>query len=124
MGLLFFPRGGSAQVARYLGHALPQTGWQTSILTGSITEADGFADAAGFYRGLDVRPVDMTRALHARDPMAADPPLHPSYEERRTRPTGSSPRSTTSRPSTRSPPGPRRCSRPARRTPTSCTCTT
>jgi glycosyltransferase involved in cell wall biosynthesis len=82
MGLLFFPRGGSAQVARYLAHALPQTGWQTSILTGSITEADGFADADGFYRGLDVRPVDMTRALHARDPMAADPPLHPSYEER------------------------------------------
>jgi glycosyltransferase involved in cell wall biosynthesis len=82
MGLLFFPRGGSAQVARSLARSLPLTGWHTSILTGSITLEDTFGDAARFYRGLDVRPVDMTRALQASDPMAADPPLHPSYEER------------------------------------------
>ena len=82
MGLLFFPRGGSAHVARNLAHSLPRTGWEATILSGSITVADGFGDARRFYRGLDVRPVDMTRALHARDPMAADPPLHPSYEER------------------------------------------
>jgi glycosyltransferase involved in cell wall biosynthesis len=31
-------------------------------------------------------PVDMSRALAARDPMAADPPLHPSYEDRRDAP--------------------------------------
>ncbi|WP_053226979.1 glycosyltransferase family 4 protein [Solirubrobacter soli] len=82
MGLQFFPRGGSAQVARNLAHSLPGTGWETTILSGSITHDDTFGDAAHFYRGLDVRPVDMTRALHARDPMAADPPLHPSYEDR------------------------------------------
>jgi glycosyltransferase involved in cell wall biosynthesis len=82
MGLIFFPRGGSAQVARNLAHALPQTGWDATILTGSITHDDHFGDAARFYRGLDVRPVDMTRALDAGDPMAADPPLHPSYEDR------------------------------------------
>ena len=82
MGLIFFPRGGSAQVTRNLAWSLPRTGWETTILTGSITEEDTFGDAARFYRGLDVRPVDMTRALHARDPMAADPPLHPSYEDR------------------------------------------
>ena len=62
--------------------SLPRTGWKATILSGSITDADTFGDAARFYRGLDVRPVDMTRALHAADPMAADPPLHPSYEDR------------------------------------------
>jgi glycosyltransferase involved in cell wall biosynthesis len=82
MGLLFFPRGGSAQVARSLARALPLAGWDATILTGSISHEDTFGDAARFYRGLDVRSVDMTRALHAPDPMAADPPLHPSYEER------------------------------------------
>src|SRR4051794_6712896 len=82
MGLMFFPRGGSAHVARNLARALPATGWQTSILTGSISVEDTFGDAARFYHGLDVRPLDMTRALHAPDPMAADPPLHPSYEDR------------------------------------------
>jgi glycosyltransferase involved in cell wall biosynthesis len=82
MGLLFFPRGGSAQVARNLAFSLPRSGWDATILTGSITHDDGFGDAARFYRGLDVRPVDMTRAMQAADPMAADPPMHPSYEER------------------------------------------
>jgi len=82
MGLTFFPRGGSAQVARNLAHALPRTGWQATVLTGSVTHEDQFGDAARFYRGLDVRSVDMTRALDAADPMAADPPLHPSYEDR------------------------------------------
>ena len=39
-------------------------------------------DAREFYAGLDVRPQDFTRALEARDPMRADPPMHPSYEDR------------------------------------------
>jgi glycosyltransferase involved in cell wall biosynthesis len=82
MGLMFFPRGGSAQVARSLARCLPSAGWETTILSGSITVEDTFGDAGRFYRGLDVRPVDMTGALHAPDPLAADPPLHPSYEDR------------------------------------------
>ena len=28
MGLMFFPRGGSAQVARYLARSLPEAGWE------------------------------------------------------------------------------------------------
>jgi glycosyltransferase involved in cell wall biosynthesis len=76
MALQFFPRGGSAHVARNLAHALP---CDVTIVSGSIA---GHGDAARFYRGLDVRPVDMTHALHSADPMAADPPLHPSYEDR------------------------------------------
>src|SRR5262245_11984620 len=41
-----------------------------------------FPAARGFYRGIDVRPVEFDRALRAPDPMAADPPMHPSYEDR------------------------------------------
>jgi glycosyltransferase involved in cell wall biosynthesis len=79
MGLLFFPRGGSAHVARNLATALPEAGWQAAILSGSA-RPDG--DAAAFYAGLEHHELDMTAALDAPDPMAADPPLHPSYEDR------------------------------------------
>jgi glycosyltransferase involved in cell wall biosynthesis len=82
MGLLFFPRGGSAHVARNLARALPGAGWDVEIVSGSVTMPGHPGDAARFYAGLDVRPFDMTRALDARDPVAADPPLHPSYEDR------------------------------------------
>ena len=37
MGLLFFPRGGSAHVARNLATSLPHAGWDATILTGSVT---------------------------------------------------------------------------------------
>ena len=82
MGLLFYPRGGSAHVARNLASALPQAGWDATILSGSVTLAGHPGDARDFYSGLDVRRVDMTQALESRDPLAADPPLHPSYEDR------------------------------------------
>jgi glycosyltransferase involved in cell wall biosynthesis len=79
MGLQFFPRGGSSHVARNLATALGRTGWDVQILSGSVT---GHGEAKSFYAGLDVRPVDMTAALDAPDPVLADPPLHPSYEDR------------------------------------------
>jgi glycosyltransferase involved in cell wall biosynthesis len=79
MGLAFYPRGGSAHVARNLAHALPKTGWDVTILSGSV---DGAGEAKHFYRGLDVLPLDMSRAMSAIDPMACDPPMHPSYEDR------------------------------------------
>src|SRR3954454_15489412 len=82
MGLAFFPRGGSSHVARNLACALPHAGWDVTVVSGSITRPGHPGDAAEFYKGLDVRPVDMTAALDAPDPMLADPPLHPSYEER------------------------------------------
>jgi glycosyltransferase involved in cell wall biosynthesis len=53
-----------------------------TILSGSVTRRGHHGDARAFYRGLDVRPLDMTSALEAPDPMRADPPMHPSYEER------------------------------------------
>jgi glycosyltransferase involved in cell wall biosynthesis len=82
MGLQFFPRGGSAHVAANLARALPGAGWDATILTGSVQRSGRPGDARSFYRGLDVRPVDMTAALDAPDPLLADPPLHPSYEDR------------------------------------------
>jgi glycosyltransferase involved in cell wall biosynthesis len=82
MGLAFFPRGGSAHVARNLAGALGGAGWDVTVLSGSVTRRGEPGDAREFYAGLDVRPVDMTAALTAPDPMAFDPPMHPSYEDR------------------------------------------
>lgn len=82
MGLAFFPRGGSAHVARNLATSLTGAGWDITVLSGSLTRPGEPGDASEFYAGLNIRPVDMTRALEAPDPMRADPPLHPSYEDR------------------------------------------
>jgi glycosyltransferase involved in cell wall biosynthesis len=70
-GLLLFPRGGSAQVARALSGELPAHGWDVSIVAGSL--GSGASDARRFYAGRDVHPVDFD---------AGDAPLHPSYEDR------------------------------------------
>jgi glycosyltransferase involved in cell wall biosynthesis len=82
MGLAFFPRGGSAHVARNLAAALGGAGWDVTILTGSLARAGEPGNAREFYAGLEVRPQDFSRALEAPDPMRADPPMHPSYEDR------------------------------------------
>jgi glycosyltransferase involved in cell wall biosynthesis len=81
LGLLFFPRGGSAHVARGLARELPAQGWEVTVLTGSLGRG-GPSDAGRFYAGLDVRTVDYTEAARAPDPLAADPPMQPSYEDR------------------------------------------
>jgi glycosyltransferase involved in cell wall biosynthesis len=70
-GLLFFPRGGSAQVERALSGALPAHGWDVTIVSGSLGE--GSSDARTFYAGRDVHAVDFD---------AGDAPMHPSYEDR------------------------------------------
>jgi glycosyltransferase involved in cell wall biosynthesis len=69
---MFFPRGGSAHVARALAENLPAHGWDVTILTGSLG-GRGICDAERFYAGLDVHPVDFA---------AGDAPMHPSYEDR------------------------------------------
>src|SRR4051794_3662900 len=48
MGLLFFPRGGSAQVARYMARAMPEAGWDVTLVTGSL---GGGAGAGGWLQG-------------------------------------------------------------------------
>jgi glycosyltransferase involved in cell wall biosynthesis len=70
-GILFFPRGGSAHVARSLSRELAETGWDVRVLSGSLPGGPG--DAELFYSGLDVHAVDFS---------AGDAPMHPSYEDR------------------------------------------
>jgi glycosyltransferase involved in cell wall biosynthesis len=82
MGLLFFPRGGSAHVTRSLAHALVGQGWDVTIACSSLQLPGHLSDARTFFGDLDVRPVDVTAALQADDPLCADPPMHPSYEDR------------------------------------------
>ena len=82
MGLIFFPPGGSAQVVRYLARSLPETGWDATIACGSLGPPGQEAHAGTFFAGLHVRPLDYTAAAAASDPLAADPPFHPSYEDR------------------------------------------
>src|SRR5260370_28381639 len=82
MGLMFFPRGGSAQVARGLAHVLAGQRWDVTIVSGSLRLPGRPGDAHLFFSGLNVSPVDYTAALSAADPLCADSPLHPSYEDR------------------------------------------
>jgi len=80
--VFFFPRGGSAQVARALARALPARGWRTTLASGSLGEPGDLTHAASFYSGLEVAAVDYTSALGLADPLAASVPFQPSYEHR------------------------------------------
>jgi glycosyltransferase involved in cell wall biosynthesis len=83
MALSFFPRGGSAQVARYVARELPQHGWDVTLVAGSLGGEDEASNARSFFSGIDdVRPVDYTESREADDPLRADPPFQPSYEDR------------------------------------------
>jgi glycosyltransferase involved in cell wall biosynthesis len=67
---MFFPRGGSAHVARALARELPAHGCDVTVVSGSLP---GHGDATHFYEGLEVHPVDFARG---------DAPMHPSFEDR------------------------------------------
>lgn len=82
MGFHFFPRGGSAQVTRSLARVLPQHGWDVTVVSSSLQVPGLPGDAHTFFAGLDLQPRDCTAALDAADPLLADPPLPPSYEDR------------------------------------------
>ncbi len=61
MGLLFFPRGGSAQVTRSLAHVLPQQGWDVTVMSSSLHVPGLPGDAHTFFAGLDL--TDLTAPL-------------------------------------------------------------
>jgi glycosyltransferase involved in cell wall biosynthesis len=83
MSLMFFPRGGSAQVARYVSRALPGAGWDVTLVAGSLGDSTEASNASVFFKGVeDLRTVDYTAARDAPDPLAADPPFQPSFEDR------------------------------------------
>ena len=80
---MFFPRGGSAQVVRYLAREIARDGrFRPRVVAGSVGPAGGPGDARDFFAGLDLVTVDYDAALGAPDPLAASPPMHPSYEDR------------------------------------------
>ena len=86
MGLLFYPRGGSAQVIRYLAAALAREGWETRLVCGSLGEPGDRRHAESFFAGIEVSAMDYGPAVEAwgrgRDPVAEPAPMHPSYEDR------------------------------------------
>ncbi|WNF01484.1 glycosyltransferase family 4 protein [Streptomyces luomodiensis] len=85
-GVLFYPRGGSAQVIRYLLPRLAQTRWIPRHFAGSLGQAGSTSHARTFYEGIDVVGVDYNAAVQStetgNDPIAAPTPMHPSYEDR------------------------------------------
>jgi D-inositol-3-phosphate glycosyltransferase len=86
MGLLFFPRGGSAYVARYLSAALSEASWAVSLVCGSLDLPGAETHAATFFAGAEVHEVDYTDARDAfragGSAIAAPLPMQPSYEDR------------------------------------------
>src|SRR5436305_5146142 len=73
MALMFFPRGGSSQVMRYLARFLPETGWDVTLVTGSLGGEGAESNATTFFTGIaDLHTVDYS----------AGAPMHPSYEDR------------------------------------------
>ncbi|MFI1415000.1 glycosyltransferase family 4 protein [Streptomyces sp. NPDC020707] len=88
--VLFWPRGGSAQVIRYLLHELNSRGLTTRLHAGSLGNAGDPSHAPSFYQDLDLHPYDHNDAMAAftrgEDPQRASLPFHPSYEDRGTCP--------------------------------------
>lgn len=86
MGLLFFPRGGSAQVTRYLAVALQKANWNVSLVAGSLGRPGDGTYAPRFFDGIPLRFLDYTPADQAAaaggDPLAQPVPMHPSFEDR------------------------------------------
>ncbi len=86
MGLYFFPRGGSAQVARYLCRALRGSRWEPMLFAGSVGTAAATSNAERFFRGIRCAALDYTPArsrwLHGDDAMMASVPMSASYEDK------------------------------------------
>jgi glycosyltransferase involved in cell wall biosynthesis len=86
MGLLFYPRGGSALVTAYLSRALEAQRRHVTLACGSLGPAGALGNAATFFAGIDTVPAAYDDAVarweRGDDPMDAPFPMHPSYEER------------------------------------------
>lgn len=84
--VLFYPRGGSAQVIRYLLHEFNTRGWSTRLHAGSLGHPGDPSHGPTFYQGLDLRPYDYNDAQAAftrgENPQHTALPFHPSYEDR------------------------------------------
>jgi glycosyltransferase involved in cell wall biosynthesis len=86
MGFYFFPRGGSAQVARYLCRALVNTRWRPTLFTGSIGTVAESSNAHRFFSGIRCESLDFSPAVsdwrRGDDAMAAEVPMPASFEDK------------------------------------------
>jgi len=88
MSLIFYPRGGSAQVARYLSRALIELGHEVRLITGTLHDGDPQHDANVFFQDVPLTLVDYTDAWRGfeqgEDPLSDkwEVPFHPSYEDK------------------------------------------
>jgi glycosyltransferase involved in cell wall biosynthesis len=86
MGLIFYPRGGSAQVVRYLVPALEKSGWPVALTAGSLGPPGDRRHAESFFKHALLTPVPYDAAVRAheegRDPHLEPVPMHPSFEDR------------------------------------------
>jgi glycosyltransferase involved in cell wall biosynthesis len=78
-GLFFFPRGGSAQVARALSRALAQVGWEVTLAAGSLGGVGEQTHAATFFGRVDLITVDYSPDRQGGE---GGLPFQPSYEDR------------------------------------------
>ena len=62
MSHIFYPRGGSAQVARYLSRALIDLGHEVRLITGTLHDGDPQHDANVFFEDIPLTVVDYTDA--------------------------------------------------------------
>ena len=96
MGLLFYPRGGSAQVIRYLAASLARVGWTTELVCGSLGRAGRAHPRRDLLRGAR-RSRPRTTARRWRRTGGAGPARRagarctPPSRTARTCPTGCSP---------------------------------
>lgn len=87
MAIVFYPRGGSAQVVRYLARELIKQGHKVQVVSGSWKDSPG-SDASVFYEDLPLVEMDYTEAVRGFeadfDPMSEQfaAPLAPSYEDK------------------------------------------
>ncbi|MEP7203205.1 MAG: glycosyltransferase family 4 protein [Ilumatobacteraceae bacterium] len=86
MGFYFFPRGGSAQVARYLCRALDGTRWKPSVFSGSMGTVADNSNARRFFNGVACESLDYSAALsqwrNGGDAMATGVPMPASFEDK------------------------------------------
>ena len=86
--LVFYPRGGSAQVVRYLSRALIDLGHEVHVATGSLSDGDPQHEARTFYGEIPLTIADYTEAWqgfeNGKNAISPDwdVPFHPSYEDK------------------------------------------
>src|SRR4030095_1587456 len=68
---------------RYLSRAIARDGRvRPRVVAGSLGRPGAPGAARAFCAGLALVTVDYDAAVGAPDPLAASPPMHPSYEDR------------------------------------------